>query len=272
MSENLPNTGQRSSAAQSNDDPSTSYDSRATLECCSFAHLGRKIGVHAGTPFHHHGMDATYVDIIRETISVNTETYGNSHPVGTLTEAVAQATQATIDDLDGVIRELTIHKGRLCRELIELGLHGVQLQSTSATHPAQDHTATDNAVAPHADPTGYERDEDGRSIVARWNIGAPSQDGGQRQARFEVTFWKRHGYRAILTTVLERLVGNVREEAFPSSLMKFDQVHALPATRYSQAGLTGAYEAALEALRAQCDAGEPAIVRHFDRNAPIPQD
>ncbi|WP_406639092.1 hypothetical protein [Amycolatopsis sp. WGS_07] len=54
-------------------------------------------------------------------------------------------------------------------------------------------------ITPHAEPTRRERSDDGRSIIARWNIGLPDSEGRQRQARFEVLYRKAVGYQAQLT-------------------------------------------------------------------------
>lgn len=89
------------------------YDSRALLECSAHPHLHRKIGVLASTPFHHHGLNAPYVDVQRDTVSIWSSTYGNCYPAETADEEIRRATTHTIADLDNVITELTAHRDRL---------------------------------------------------------------------------------------------------------------------------------------------------------------
>jgi hypothetical protein len=127
-------------------------------------------------------------------------------------------------------------------------------------------------ISPRTEPTRRDRDEDNRSIVVRWNIGEPNADGGQRQARFEVTYMRGHGYLATVTTVIETMTDNGYSDFFTVSLMKLDRVYQLRAARYAAKNLTLAFDMALEQLTARFDSGEPIIVRHFDPTAPIPQD
>lgn len=61
----------------------TSYDSQRPLECCEYPRLDRQIGVRAGHSFHHRGMGAEYIYIARQTVTVNTATYGNYYPAET---------------------------------------------------------------------------------------------------------------------------------------------------------------------------------------------
>jgi hypothetical protein len=75
------------------------------------------IGVLASQPFHHHGLNAPYVDISRETVTVNTASYGRCYPVEQADAQLRSATEDTIADLDKVIAELTAHRDRLAAEL-----------------------------------------------------------------------------------------------------------------------------------------------------------
>jgi hypothetical protein len=94
------------------------YDSRAPLErAAPPLARSRYIGVLASKPFHHHGMNAPYVDIQLETVSLRTETYGNCYPAETFHEEIRRATTRTIADLDAAIAELTAHRDRLSATL-----------------------------------------------------------------------------------------------------------------------------------------------------------
>lgn len=93
------------------------YDSRQPLDSCEFPELHKRIGVLASPPFHHHGANATYVDVSRETLRVSTGSYGSCYPVEDAAGEVERATRDTIADLDKVIADLTGHRDRLRREL-----------------------------------------------------------------------------------------------------------------------------------------------------------
>ncbi len=93
------------------------YSSLQPLRCCAYPRLNRQIGVLASRPFHHHGLNASYVDISRETLHINTSTYGKCYPEGAADAEIRRATQDTIDELDRVIDELTEHRDRLAVEL-----------------------------------------------------------------------------------------------------------------------------------------------------------
>jgi hypothetical protein len=82
--------------------------------------LNRRVGVVVGRPFHHHGLNATYVDISRETPVVNTNTYGNSYPVTDVEQEARSAIEDTIVDLDRLISHLTEHRARLAADLVSL--------------------------------------------------------------------------------------------------------------------------------------------------------
>ena len=88
------------------------YDSRAPLECAEHPHLHRTIGVRASVPYYHRGMNASYVDIQRDTISIWGSAAGGSYPSETAEEEIRSATTRTIADLDTVITELTAHRDR----------------------------------------------------------------------------------------------------------------------------------------------------------------
>lgn len=89
------------------------YSSLQPLKCCAYPRLDRQIGVLASRPFRHHGLNASYVDISRETLHINTATFGNYYPAETTEAEIRRATQNTIDDLERVIVELTEHRDRL---------------------------------------------------------------------------------------------------------------------------------------------------------------
>lgn len=97
------------------------YSSLQSLRCCAYPRLDRQIGVLASRPFHHHGANASYVDISRETLHINTRTYGNCYPEDAAEVEIRRATQDTIDDLDQVIAELVEHRDRLKEALVERG-------------------------------------------------------------------------------------------------------------------------------------------------------
>jgi hypothetical protein len=92
------------------------YDSRAPLECSAHP-LRRKIGVLASAPFHHYGLNASYVDVQLETVSIGSGTYGNCYPAETAEQEIRRATERTIADLDKAITELTAHRDRLTETL-----------------------------------------------------------------------------------------------------------------------------------------------------------
>jgi hypothetical protein len=102
------------------------YSNLQPLRCCAYPRLDRQIGVLASRPFHHHGLNASYVDISRETLHINTCTYGNCYPEETAAAEIRRATQDTIDDLDRVIVELVEHRDRLKETIAEFGGEGQQ--------------------------------------------------------------------------------------------------------------------------------------------------
>lgn len=82
--------------------------------------LDRRIGVVVGRPFHHHGLNATYVDVERETPTVNTTTWGNCFPLDEVRDRTREAFTATISDLDRLLWHLAGHRDRLKAELDSL--------------------------------------------------------------------------------------------------------------------------------------------------------
>lgn len=95
------------------------YDSRHRLDTQDPNPHGRErtLGVLVSTPFHHHGLNATYVDLCYDTITISTATYGNSYPAGEVQHRAKAMTQSVIDDLNATIAELTAHRDRLTGEL-----------------------------------------------------------------------------------------------------------------------------------------------------------
>jgi hypothetical protein len=91
-------------------------DARAPLTVADPA-LHRHVGVTVGQPFHHHGMNAVYVDVDRETVRVNTDAYGTCYPVGSTGTAAEEALSRTVAELDAVIAELAGHRARLATQL-----------------------------------------------------------------------------------------------------------------------------------------------------------
>jgi hypothetical protein len=85
--------------------------------------LGRKIGVLVGQPFHHHGLNATYVDISRETPRLNTDTYGNCYPIEETAEQARVAFEETIGELDALIAHLVAHRERMAADVARLPDH-----------------------------------------------------------------------------------------------------------------------------------------------------
>ncbi len=79
--------------------------------------LSRQVGVVVGRPFLHHGANATYVDIERETPIVNTEAWGNCYPVEEQRGRAEEMLNQTIADLDRLIWHLAGHRDRLKVEL-----------------------------------------------------------------------------------------------------------------------------------------------------------
>jgi hypothetical protein len=138
------------------------------------------------------------------------------------------------------------------------------------THTFQ-YVATGQPVTPHDEPTLTECDAESRTKVARWNIGAPEEDGGQRQARFSVHYVRRYGYVAVVTTVIWRDEEYAVSEEYTMSLMKFDDVLTVSATRYSRAKLDEVFVDAIDVLRRRFDEAQDAIVRHFDQTRPTPR-
>lgn len=82
--------------------------------------LNRRVGVTVGRPFHHHGLSATYVDVQRETPTVNTATWGNCYPVTDIEQHARSAFEDTIADLGQLISHLSEHRERLATELASL--------------------------------------------------------------------------------------------------------------------------------------------------------
>lgn len=89
--------------------------------------LNRRVGVTVGRPFHHHGLNATYVDIERETPTVNTTTWGNCYPVEEARNLAREYFESTISDLDRLIWHLAGHRDRLKAELDSLPEREFQL-------------------------------------------------------------------------------------------------------------------------------------------------
>lgn len=96
------------------------YDTRKPLISCEFTSLQRSLGVLVSTPFDHKGLNKECVDTYRETITVNTATYGNVVPAEEWHDAAIKMTGTTVDELDKVIKELVAHRMRLYAELEKL--------------------------------------------------------------------------------------------------------------------------------------------------------
>jgi hypothetical protein len=92
-------------------------DTRAPLECCRHPSLHRQLGVLASAPFHHHGLNAEYVDVSGETVTVNTVAFGTCYPSGEVDAKVREFTGQIVADLNKVITELTAHRDRLAATL-----------------------------------------------------------------------------------------------------------------------------------------------------------
>lgn len=82
--------------------------------------LNRQVGVLVGPPFHHHGLNATYVDISRETPIVSTDMWGTCYPAAETEKHARAAFEKTIAELDGLIAHLTAHRDRLIADLASL--------------------------------------------------------------------------------------------------------------------------------------------------------
>jgi hypothetical protein len=95
------------------------FNSRAPLECCAFPGADRQIGVSTRGPFHHHGLGGTYVDVRRETVWINSATWGNCYPEAEAGTQVRQMTLETVAELDAVIAELAQHRTRLLASIGE---------------------------------------------------------------------------------------------------------------------------------------------------------
>lgn len=108
------------------------------------------------------------------------------------------------------------------------------------------------------------RDDEGRGIVACWNIGLVDGRGGQRQVRMAVTYFKGSGYVATLATVVETVHEYGTSWDYQDSMNHLYRVHVVPAARFGKAALEKAYTGALAELRAQFERGEPEVVRRFD--------
>lgn len=90
------------------------YEALAPLESCEFKDLNRSIGVSVSDPFEHHGLKKQCVEIFRETITVNTKTFGNQGiPADAWQPVAIDYLKQTAEDLQKVIDELEEHKGRL---------------------------------------------------------------------------------------------------------------------------------------------------------------
>jgi hypothetical protein len=84
------------------------------LKCCEFPQLHRKIGLWIGQPFKHYGKGGKlFVEICRETISVNSITFGKSVSLEEKNNQASKMITAIITDIDIVIKELEEHKHRL---------------------------------------------------------------------------------------------------------------------------------------------------------------
>lgn len=112
----LPVDDETAAEPDTTQDPYWIYDTCKPLENADPA-LHRRIGVLASKPFHHLGLNAMYVDVHRETVTVNSKAYGNCYPAEEGGKRIRVATEATIADLDRVITELTAHRDRLTAEL-----------------------------------------------------------------------------------------------------------------------------------------------------------
>lgn len=82
--------------------------------------LNRRVGVVIGKPFHHHGIGATYVDITRETPTMNTISYGRGYPVAETGQHARSAFGKTVAELTVLIDHLTMHRDRLVADLASL--------------------------------------------------------------------------------------------------------------------------------------------------------
>lgn len=94
-------------------------DTRKPLQCS--VHFPdqhpQELGVLVSAPFFHHGLKGEYVDISRETVRVNTQSFGDTVPAEQAERRAITATGAVVDELTAVIRELTEHRDRLIREM-----------------------------------------------------------------------------------------------------------------------------------------------------------
>lgn len=82
--------------------------------------LNRRVGVTIGQPFHHVGLNATYVDISRETPRLNTDTWGNCYPAVDTEQHAREAFDQAIAGLDALIAHLAAHRGRLAADRASL--------------------------------------------------------------------------------------------------------------------------------------------------------
>jgi len=105
-------------------------DAMKPLESCEYKTLNREIGVAVSEPFFHAGMAMDCVEIIRETPTVNTQTFGNNGvPVKYWQPKACEFMEQTIADIDKIVRELIGHRNRLVSELYSLrSLKGAQLR------------------------------------------------------------------------------------------------------------------------------------------------
>jgi hypothetical protein len=112
---------------------------------------------------------------------------------------------------------------------------------------------------PHTEPA---RNDDGRSIKARWNTGHLDSHGHQRQVLLLVEY-DRTAYVAT--------VGTARQHHGQSACIEPFQPHpravvlcTQPSNQFSCTTLTAVYEAALTDLRRRFDAKDAAILPHFE--------
>ena len=110
------------------------WDARQPLQD-SPSWLDRRVGVAVGHPYHHHGLGAVYVDIDRDTVTVNTASSGGRYPVAETARQVRVAFEETIRDLDKVIAHLTAHRDRLVAELTSVAGRDFEESVSSRSAP-----------------------------------------------------------------------------------------------------------------------------------------
>lgn len=108
------------------------HDSRRPLANVEAGSIPRSIGVLVSGPFWNHGLERRMVDVERETVAVNSRTFGNMCAVERAEQVVREATQRTIEDLDRVIADLTQHRERLAGELAA-GFEGLVVNAEASS-------------------------------------------------------------------------------------------------------------------------------------------